>query len=167
MDAVLLGLLPPQAHGVSGPAETNAGPAFPASARTNAVMQLTDEQKARTAAVVQNHRGEIQEALKKSGEARRAVFDAIHAEPFDEQAVRRASRKAAAIEEDLNVLRGRLTAELRALLTPQQRTAMDRMKSDLELSIEARSRTAGSLLDAWIEENAQSSGRPAGERRRE
>ena len=137
------------------PADTRAPPAAASSALTNAVLQLSDAQKTQAAAIMQAHRDAIQSTLKKSGEARRALFDAIHAEPFDEQAVRAASRRAAALDEELNVLRGRLTSELRAILTPPQRAAMDRMKSDLELSIESRSRTAGSLLDAWIEENAR------------
>ena len=71
------------------------------------------------------------------GESRRAVFEArqaldaqIHADSFDEAAIRTAAGALAALEADLAVERAAQVQKMRQLLTPEQLAKLDEMRGD-------------------------------------
>jgi Spy/CpxP family protein refolding chaperone len=98
-------------------------------------------------------RDRIRETARASGRARRRLFEATQQSPFDEQAIRAAARESARCEEDLSVLRGRVADELRKILTAEQRRAMDRAAELFADALEKRASEAGSLVDAWLDQN--------------
>lgn len=59
--------------------------------------------------------------------ARRALSDQIHAEIFDEEAIREAAAAVAEIEEELAVSRALKFQEVQQILTPEQRAQMREM----------------------------------------
>jgi Spy/CpxP family protein refolding chaperone len=71
-------------------------------------------------------RDEAQRAL---FEARRALEEQIHADSFDEAAIREAARALAALEADGAVERARHAQKLRQILTPEQYAELEEMRS--------------------------------------
>jgi len=83
-------------------------------------LGLSDDQTQQVQGVFANHQAELSAAMGRMKTARTALFDAIHADTFDENAVRAASAKVAQAEADLAVSRARITSEVRNVLTPDQ-----------------------------------------------
>jgi Spy/CpxP family protein refolding chaperone len=90
-------------------------------------------------------REELKEAfasrLEVGAEARRAIFEArraleaqIHADAFDEQAIRDAARELAALEADAAVERARRAEQMRQILTPEQFAELEEMREDRKQS---------------------------------
>ena len=63
-------------------------------------------------------------------EARRALRQAIHAESFDEAAIREAAAAVAALEADRAVERAKGAQKLREILTPEQLAELEQMRED-------------------------------------
>jgi periplasmic protein CpxP/Spy len=124
----------------------------PRPARNEAALTLTEAQRRESARVLEPFRDRVREAARAAGRARRALFEATHKDPFDEAAIRAAAATAAHSEEELAVVRGQVAAALRALLTPEQRAAMNGMVRAMAESMEQRAEAAGSLVDLWVRE---------------
>lgn len=110
--------------GRPGVAGHSGGP----GARLGAFMQklnLSQEQREQIRKVLGAHLPQFKENAKKMTEARSAVLDKIRAEPVDEAAIRDACRKAEVIAEDVAVQRARVIAELRPILTDDQRAMVN------------------------------------------
>jgi Spy/CpxP family protein refolding chaperone len=88
-------------------------------------LNLTQEQREQIRKAVGAHLPEFKESAKKMMEARGAVLDKMSAEPLDEAAIREACRKAETVAEDVAVQRARLIAELRPILTAEQRATVN------------------------------------------
>ncbi len=116
-------------------------------------LGLTVEQKTKSAAIIQERKPALTAALKAAAAARREVLRRGYEDPPDEAVVRAASQKAARAEEELAVERMRLTAALRALLTPAQKRKLARAQEDVLSAMEIRSEREGALLDAWIQDH--------------
>ncbi len=63
-------------------------------------------------------------------EARRALEERIHADSFDEAAVREAASALAALEADAAVERARQAQKMRQILTPEQLAELDEMREE-------------------------------------
>ena len=113
-------------------------------------LGLTADQKARSAALMKERQPALRDALEAAAAARVEVFRRTHADPLDETALRAAARASAACEEEIAVLRARLTDALRAILTPAQRRKLARAQEDLLRVMQDRGKREGALLDAWI-----------------
>ena len=114
---------------------------------------LTEAQRAETARALAPYRERIRAAAQAAGRARRILFETIHQDPMNETAVREAARRAAVCDEELAVLRAQVAQELRRILTPAQREAMNQMVKRMAEVMELRASAGGSLVDAWVEEN--------------
>lgn len=124
----------------------------PRPAREESALALTEAQRRESARVLEPFRDRVRDAAREAGRARRALFEATHKDPFDEAAIRAAAATAARSEEELAVVRGQVAAALRALLTPEQRAAMNGMVRAMAESMEQRAEAAGSLVDLWVRE---------------
>jgi Spy/CpxP family protein refolding chaperone len=122
--------------------------------REEAALELTEAQRRESARVLEPFRNRVREAARAAGQARRALFEATHKDPFDETAIRAAAARAARCEEDLAVVRGQVAAALRTLLTPEQRASMEVMVRAMAESMEQRAEAAGSLVDLWVREQS-------------
>ena len=63
-------------------------------------------------------------------EARRALGEQIHADSFDEAAIRQAAAAVAALEADMAVERARGAQQLRQILTPEQLAELEQMRDE-------------------------------------
>lgn len=136
----------------AGLAHARAEDPPPRPAREEGALALTEAQRRESARVLEPFRDRVREAARAAGQARRALFEATHKDPFDEAAIRAAAANAARSEEELAVVRGQVAAALRALLTPEQRAAMNGMVRAMAESMEQRAEAAGSLVDLWVRE---------------
>ena len=118
-----------------------------------AELALNEEQRTESARILQKRLEQIRKITCAAGLARRAVFEAVQAEPFDEAAIRKAAQEAAKCEEELAVIRGLIASELRAILTPEQKKALQKSIRDIADTLQRRAENTGSLVDAWVEEN--------------
>jgi protein CpxP len=90
-------------------------------AERRAALGLTEEQQTQMRSVLQKHRPEIEPLIERVVAERRALREQIQSETFDEAAVRAQAARVAAVEADLAVARAKVAAEIRPLLTEQQR----------------------------------------------
>jgi Spy/CpxP family protein refolding chaperone len=84
------------------------------------ILDLSDQQREQIRAIHESHREETMPMMDALGEARRELENVIHAEPFDEGAIRAAAGQVASIESDLAVRRALIAGETRQVLTPDQ-----------------------------------------------
>ena len=152
MTRMALGLLTLALTGEPAPPPAPPPAATPAEPAPLAGFDLTSDQRRQAAAVMRRLQPALQSALAAEARARTALFQAVHAAAFDEAAIRAASRELSRCAEELAVLRGRLTRDLRALLTPAQQTQMDRLREEMRAAMERKQDQAGRVLDAWIAE---------------
>ena len=93
-------------------------------------LELSDGQRAEL-------RQAFEARFEAGAETRRALFEArqelrrqIHADGFDEEAVRQAAAAVAALEADAAVDRARQAQKLRQILTPDQVAELERMRDE-------------------------------------
>jgi len=91
-------------------------------------LNLTPEQQAKVDAIMDQHRKEIRLIHEKIDADRNALHESIHNEVFDEQTIRKTSRALAADKEEMDVLRGRMSSEIRMTLSPEQTAKLKEMK---------------------------------------
>ena len=72
--------------------------------------------------------------------AKKNLMQRIHAEPMDEQAIRQAAAAVGALEADRAVAEAKLLNDVRAVLTPDQRSQLQQTFSKHEPMMEERSR---------------------------
>ncbi len=94
-------------------------------------LNITKAQKAEIKAVIRAHKAELRSAADKVFEARMAVADTIHQDGVDEALIRQRVQEAASAQADLAVLRAKVRAEARAVLTPAQREGAERIRKDV------------------------------------
>jgi len=91
-------------------------------------LNLSDPQQEKVKAVMDSHQAEMQALDEKIDAARKSVHDAVHADIYNEAAIRDAHKTLAAEMEDMAVVRGKIFTEIRPLLTPEQVTQLKEMK---------------------------------------
>jgi protein CpxP len=83
-------------------------------------LGLSAEQTQQVQGIFANHQAELTAQMGQLKTAKTALFDAVHADTFDESAVRAASANVAQVEADLAVSRAKIASEVRNVLTPDQ-----------------------------------------------
>lgn len=92
-------------------------------------LDLTDDQKEAVHNTMLENREQTQALHEERIAKRRALGQAIHADFFDENAVRQAAADLAAVDADLAVRRAQMFQKINKVLTPEQR---ERMKDLIE-----------------------------------
>jgi Spy/CpxP family protein refolding chaperone len=105
------GAFPQRAHSEFGPR------LFGRIARA---LDLSDDQKTQIKTVVKSHASEIETQMKASAAARRAVHEAVFAQPVDEAAIRAAAQKLGQVHADGAVLFAKIRVEIQPILTEEQ-----------------------------------------------
>jgi Spy/CpxP family protein refolding chaperone len=117
-------------------------------------LELSTMQKEELAALFAEAQPAIEPRVEALLAARRALFDAVHAEPIDEVAIRDAAGRLAAAEGELAVERARVVERARALLTDAQRVllvaAREQGVSELAASVEQLRRRLRVAVPRWI-----------------
>lgn len=123
-----LGMPPGRGRG-GGP----GGPAFMDGHRLEHLalrLELSDGQREQLKEMLAARFDAGFEAHRTMFEARRELQERIHAETFDEAAVREAAAAVAALEADAAVARARVVQELRRILTPEQLAELEEMREN-------------------------------------
>lgn len=95
-------------------------------------LDLTADQKSQIADLMKAHRDEIKANVAKIRAARQEEFAAIHADTFDESAIRAAAAKVGEAEADMAVSRGKIASEVRLVLTSEQRDKAKELLKDAQ-----------------------------------
>jgi Spy/CpxP family protein refolding chaperone len=91
-------------------------------------LNLTTEQQTKVDSIMEQHKNEARSMDEKIDASRQALHEAIHSDVFDEQKIREASKSLAANKEEMDVLRGKMLAEIKTALTPEQAAQLKEMK---------------------------------------
>lgn len=83
-------------------------------------LDLSQAQRDQIRTIHEGYREQADLLMETVKTARQDLGDRIHAELFDEAAIREAAGRLAAAEADLAVLRARIVSDLRQVLTPEQ-----------------------------------------------
>jgi len=91
-------------------------------------LDLTDDQKSQIKAILKTHASEIETQMKASAAARRAVHEAVLAQPVDEAAIRAAAQRLGEVHADGAVLFAKIRTEVQPLLTEEQRAKIQKFR---------------------------------------
>ena len=113
-------------------------------------LDLSDGQKTRIKEILKAHAAEIEAQMKASGAARRALHQAVLAEPADEAAIRSAAGRLGSVQGDAALLFARIRSELDPILTDEQRARIRQLRE------RARGRTDSAVksFEAFLEERS-------------
>lgn len=100
-------------------------------------LDLTPQQIEQIRAILASHKAELTAELARIKEARTHQFETIHADAFDESAIRAAGRAVGQAETELAVTRGKIVSEVRTVLTPEQQTEAKEMLADARAFVES------------------------------
>jgi Spy/CpxP family protein refolding chaperone len=118
-------------------------------------LKLTDAQKHDVAVVFKRNRGAFDAGMAAMREAFDAMGLVMRTNPGNEERVRQASRAVASAAEDMAVLRGRVEAEVLALLTlPQRKMWEETMPPQPPRDAKERVHAGRELVNEWIDTHA-------------
>ena len=134
----LAALLAVPAIALAGPGKRGHGPRGPHDEpgpgemiRMLAVhLELSEEQRAQVRAMAEEHRESTRALRDRIRDARRTLHETIHADDSSEDAIRAASAVLAAAEADMAVARAGHRKDFEALLTPEQKAELQRIKEE-------------------------------------
>lgn len=130
--ALALAAPPAAAAGLEGGASGEPGPLalrFRALADT---LDLDRDQRERVRAILGASGGEIRDAVGRVGEARRALLELVLEEAPGERLIRQAAGRLGEAVGDASLLTARIVAEIRPLLTPEQRERLGALRGRRE-----------------------------------
>lgn len=99
-------------------------------------LELTPEQVQDIREILASHKQELTAELARVKQTRSQLFSAVHAETFNEAAIRSAAAAAGRAEAELAVTRGQIVQEVRAVLTPEQWEEAQQMLADARAFVE-------------------------------
>ena len=115
-------------------------------ARLARYLDLSDDQRAQIKGVLKSHAAEIEAQMAAGKSARRALTDAVAAEPYDEAAIRARAAEFGRVHAEGAVLMARLRSEISPILTAEQREDLAR----LQARIRRRADRAGKSCAAFL-----------------
>lgn len=133
--------------GMGGP----GGPLGEGFLRVLLGLDLTDAQKQEAALILSKHREEGRERREALHQAMDRLRATAEADPFDEEAVRAAFKGVAAAGEEMAVHGAALAAELRGILTPEQRASLEAHRASRHERRDGRMDKRDSFVDEWID----------------
>jgi Spy/CpxP family protein refolding chaperone len=99
-------------------------------------MNVTPEQREKIKAVVESYKPEIVKAARALHDAKKDLQAAVTAEPADEKRIRAASAGLGRAIGEAAVLASKVRAEVRPLLTPEQRALVDEFRAENTASVD-------------------------------
>lgn len=119
---------------------------LPGFARIARALDLTDDQKAQIRTILWTRATDIQEQMKAGLDARRALHDAILADPIDETAIRARAADLSRVEANGAVLYAHIRAEVFPILTAEQKQKV----GELRQRIQARGDRAAKAFQSFL-----------------
>jgi periplasmic protein CpxP/Spy len=133
------GALPGRGHGDFAPR---------VFARMAKALDLSDDQKSQIKAVLKAHAAEIEAQMRSSSAARRALHQAVLAQPSDEAAIRAAARELGQVQGDGAVLFARVRTEIQPILTEEQRGKLQQLRERVHNHGESAVRSFEAFLES-------------------
>ena len=121
-------------------------------------LDLTEAQKHEIALELKKNREDNKARFEAMREAMEGLREAMSKEVFDEAGVREAYQAVAAAGEEIALQKAKITAELKSLLTPEQRETLAQQKTDMRRHFGAHGKHGPRLLDEWIDHHSQKGG---------
>jgi Spy/CpxP family protein refolding chaperone len=109
-------------------------------------LDLTEEQRGEIKGILKSHAAQIQAQIAAGRSARRALADAVMAEPSDEAAIRARAEEFGRVHADGAVLIARLRSEIAPILTAEQREELARFQQRLRRRGDRAARSCGEFL---------------------
>lgn len=103
-------------------------------------IDLTDAQREQVRAIMESHTTELEQVRTKLRAAHQSMGAATAAETIDEAAIRAKSADVAAAMADEAILRGKLRAEVFAILTPEQQQKVKEQRTEQQQRRQGRVR---------------------------
>jgi Spy/CpxP family protein refolding chaperone len=94
-------------------------------------LNLSESQQTELLAILHKYEHEMEGIRDRSIAASKKLAIVIHAEDFDENELRKALREASSLKEELVVLRARMIAELKKVLTEEQKLHLNDRKAKI------------------------------------
>jgi Spy/CpxP family protein refolding chaperone len=118
----------------AGRLAAGTAPAFgaPAFARIARALDLTDDQKAQIRTILKARATDIQDQMKAGLDARRALHEAILADPIDEAAIRARAADLSRVEANGAVLYAHIRTEVFPILTADQKQKVGEFRQRLQ-----------------------------------
>ncbi|MGD9632702.1 MAG: Spy/CpxP family protein refolding chaperone [Pirellulales bacterium] len=99
-------------------------------------LDVTAEQRDKIRGIVRSHKAELVSALRPIAEKRRALRDATLAENANDAAIRAAANELGKTIGDAAVVGSKIKAEVRTVLTPEQREKVDQFRQQSESAVD-------------------------------
>ena len=128
---------PPGSCGLMGPGL--------AGLKTLIELNLSDSQQSVILSIIEKYEKDREKTLSSLREARRNLWTALQATEVNEERIRDAYRQAVPIREELLVMRARMMAELKTVLTREQRQLLEERKTQKLQRLKGR-------FGPWLEE---------------
>ena len=93
-------------------------------------LELSPDQQEQIEAILEDYRPEVEGQRSLMETARTALRDQIHADTFDEAAIRHLAAEVAALEADIAVSQALIAQDFRQILTPEQQAEAKQMMED-------------------------------------
>ena len=138
-------------HGMEGPG-AHFGQAV---LRALLDLELTDAQKHEAALILSKYRDEGRARRDALRSAMEVLRETTEADPFNEEAVRSAYSGVADAGEELAVHGARLVAELKGILTPEQKEALEEHRTARRAKRKGRMENRTTFLDEWIDTHSK------------
>lgn len=124
--------------------------------RAMVILDLSGAQKADAARILQQERAGQKPDVERFRAAVLECVDLALADDPDEEALRESYRRAAEAGEEVLVKKAKMTAELRRVLSPEQRRLMADFREQVRKGVQDRVRTSQELIDIWVAAHAGS-----------
>jgi Spy/CpxP family protein refolding chaperone len=93
-------------------------------------LKLSESQQAELIKIIDKYHGEKMGLKEKKWEAKNKLNDAIYADTYNEEAIRKAAKEVSTNKEEMSVLRAKMFGELKKVLKPEQVELLREMKSE-------------------------------------
>lgn len=115
-------------------------------------LNLSEEQKKQAAAIIKSHKDAIKSNMESMMNLRQAMSETMHADVFDEQALRSACQDLSRQKEEMIVLRAKIINELRPILTSDQISQLKARKSRKSGKMKLHFEKKWSRFESWLDE---------------
>lgn len=92
-------------------------------------LDLSDEQQSLVETILNESKSEWESLMEEELSARIVLDDAVNRDEFSEDDVRDAAKNEAEVREELMVFKGGIVSKIRALLTEEQKTILDGLRT--------------------------------------
>ncbi len=114
-------------------------------------LDLSGSQKAEVRGIIGKYREKGKQIRDQLLEAKEKSMDVIEAEPFDEEKIRQAFQQISPLLEEGMVLKAKLMAELRPVLSPDQLELLKQKKAEHSGRMKKDMHFRESMMDTWLQ----------------